>query len=246
MGTVLGAADDGDGNWAQKCDSPDIYRRNRASEYTGKLHHVLAGLLCLFTRPEASTNIFQISTAFGVFLGSLMGVALQNVGHAGDSDSCPLDKPARLLSQACSLSWRLMLVSPMLPAIFILLYVYECHESSRWLVAKAHRLRDNRLPNTAKVHYQQAYKALEDISRHRFLAARDILYQYYSLLHEAKESADRQDEHPKSSWLTHKLSKLFGSHSRQENKRENRQPNRRRNRRAIIASSLCMFAQQFR
>lgn len=163
-------------------------------------------------------------------LGSLVGVALQRVGDPSNTDKCPLNSSAALLQQSCSLNWRLMLASPFIPALFLFLYIYGCHESPRWLVAKAHRLRDSHRPDTARVYYQKAYKALEELSRHRLLAARDMLSHYYLLDEEANDLADRQDAHPRRLWLTHQFSELFG---------------RRRNRRAILASSINMFAQQF-
>lgn len=163
-------------------------------------------------------------------LGSVAGVALQRVGDASDTDICNLNDSHQLLSQACSLNWRLMLATPFVPALFLFLYIYSCHESPRWLVAKAHTLRDSRRPETAKVHYQKAYKALEELSRHRILAARDILSHYYLLDEEAHDLSMRQDRNPRRLWFIHRFAELFG---------------RRRNRRAILASSINMFAQQF-
>lgn len=163
-------------------------------------------------------------------LGSLAGVILQRVGNASNTNICPLNDSQKLLQQTCSLNWRLILATPFVPALFLFLYIYTCYESPRWLVAKAHHLRDTRRPETAKVHYKKAYKALEAMSRHRLLAARDMLSHYYLLDEEAHDLSKRQDKHPRRIWLTHKCAELFG---------------RRRNRRAILASSINMFAQQF-
>jgi MFS family permease len=173
---------------------------------------------------------WQVSTALGIMLGSLSGVALQHVGNVGNLGICPLADPAKLLSWTCSSNWRLMLASPCILPIFLLAFIYGCHESPRWLVAKAHRLYYNDRPETAKVHYQKAYKALEELSRHRLLAARDMLSHYYLLDEEKGLLAERLDEHPRRLWLTHQLSELLG---------------RKRNRRAILASTVCVFAQQF-
>lgn len=163
-------------------------------------------------------------------LGSLAGVVLQRVGNASNTRLCPLKNSEQLLQQNCSLNWRLMLATPFVPALFLFFYIYTCHESPRWLVANAHNLRDTRRPDTAKVYYQKAYKALEQLSRHRLLAARDILSHYYLLDEEAHDLSERLDKHPRRAWIVHKFSELFG---------------RRRNRRAILASSINMFAQQF-
>ncbi|KAK5083271.1 hypothetical protein LTR70_008238 [Exophiala xenobiotica] len=173
---------------------------------------------------------WQVFTALGIMLGSLSGVVLQRMGNASNKDKCPLADPGKLLSWTCSKHWRLMLASPSVLPIFLLLFIYECCESPRWTVAKAHMLRLNDRPKAAKYHCQAAYKALEELSRHRLLAARDMLSHYYLLDEERIDLADRLEVHPKRVWLTHQLVELFG---------------RRRNRRAILASSVCMFAQQF-
>lgn len=163
-------------------------------------------------------------------LGSLAGVAFQRVGDASQTTLCPPNDSQKLLQQTCSLNWRLMLATPFVPALFLFLYIYTCHESPRWLVARAHTLRRSGRSEKAKIHYQKAYKALEELSRHRILAARDMLLHYYLLEEEANDLTNRQELHPSRLWITHQMSELFG---------------RRRNRRAILASSINMFAQQF-
>ena len=163
-------------------------------------------------------------------LGSLAGVALQHLGQASNDVECPIENPSRLLLWTCSMHWRLILGSPFIVPTLLLAYIYTCYESPRWLVARAHLLRLNDRPKAAQQHYQEAYAALEALSRHRMLAAREILWYYFLLHEERKDLSKRMENHPGRIWLVHQLSELFG---------------RRRNRRAIFASSVCMFAQQF-
>jgi len=173
---------------------------------------------------------WQAWTAFGIMLGCLSGVALQHLGNVSNPEICPPTDPSKLLEWSCSKNWRLILASPSILPIFLLLYIYTCHESPRWAVAEGHRLRINLRPEAAKHYYQKAYSGLEALSRHELLAARDMLSHYYLLDEESRDLAYRLEKHPRRVWLVHQLFELSG---------------RRRNRRAIMASSICMFAQQF-
>lgn len=148
---------------------------------------------------------FQVFTAFGIMLGCLTGVAFQR-------------------------NWRYILASPVPLAVLLFLFTYRCHESPRWTVAKAHRLRLSERYEAAKCHYEHAWKALSDLSLHRLIAARDMLSHYYLLDEERKDLVNRLEKNPTRPEALNSFSELFV---------------RRRNRRAILASSICMFAQQF-
>jgi len=84
---------------------------------------------------------WQLWTAFGIFLGTCANLAMARVGKNG---------------------WRLQLGSAMIPAIPLLLFIYFCPESPRWLMKK------NR--------YTKAYKSLLVLRNNPLQAARDIYY----------------------------------------------------------------------
>lgn len=56
---------------------------------------------------------WQVWTAFGIMLGNIMGVAFYPLGEVG---------------------WRYMLASSFVPPLFVMLQVYFCPESPRWLI----------------------------------------------------------------------------------------------------------------
>ncbi|KAI0398099.1 sugar transporter-domain-containing protein [Xylariaceae sp. FL0594] len=81
---------------------------------------------------------WQMWTAFGIFLGTVINVAVYN----------------------SPLNWRLMLGAPFIPAVPLVLLIYLCPESPRWLMKK------NR--------YAQAWKSLTLLRYHPVQAARDM------------------------------------------------------------------------
>lgn len=181
---------------------------------------------------------WQTFVALGIAIGCIVSVALHRSGDILSSDRCPLpgqegfkgaESVNDLLSWRCSWNWRLILASPMVLPLFLATMIYFCPESPRWTVAEAHRLYMLNQPNRAEALYKKAFKDLEYLSRHRLLAARDI-FSHFFLLREQKNEMWRERDNPRRGWVSYKLRQLLGH---------------QRNRRAITASSLCMFAQQF-
>ena len=87
---------------------------------------------------------WQFWTAFGIMLGTAINLA---VYHAGGGNS---------------LNWRLMLGAPFLPAVPLVLFIYLCPESPRWLMKK------NR--------YADAWKSMSRLRWNDITVARDIYY----------------------------------------------------------------------
>ncbi|KAI0517432.1 sugar transporter-domain-containing protein [Xylaria bambusicola] len=82
---------------------------------------------------------WQMWTAFGIFLGTAINLAVYNVGPN---------------------NWRLMLGAPFIPAVPLLLLIFFCPESPRWLMKK------NRYP--------QAWTSLNLLRHHPIQVARDM------------------------------------------------------------------------
>ncbi|KAK5044803.1 hypothetical protein LTR84_010459 [Exophiala bonariae] len=164
--------------------------------------------------------LWQLFTAVGIMLGSVSGVVLQDIGSSDCED---------LTSLKCSLNWRLMLASPAIAPIVLALYIYTQSESPRWLINEGHRLSKNDLPNLAQKRYEQAWVGLKKLRRQRLQAAKDMFEMYYLLQKERREISSIKDS-PERSWSRKGIFELFSV---------------RRNRRAMVASLVCMFAQQF-
>ncbi|KAJ9635352.1 hypothetical protein H2201_008745 [Coniosporium apollinis] len=84
---------------------------------------------------------WQMWTAFGIFLGFCANLAVADTG---------------------TIAWRLQLGSAFIPAVPLLLGVYFCPESPRWLMKK------NR--------YRKAFHSLRKLRYHDIQAARDLYY----------------------------------------------------------------------
>jgi len=84
---------------------------------------------------------WQLWTAFGIFLGTVANLILFQVG---------------------AIAWRLQMASAFLPAIPLLLGVYFCPESPRWLMKKGR--------------YNEAFVNLCKLRNHPIQAARDCYY----------------------------------------------------------------------
>lgn len=93
---------------------------------------------------------WQVWTAFGILLGTCANLVFVNVGD---------------------IAWRLQLGSAIVPAIPLVLGVWFCPESPRWLLKKA------------KV--QKAYKSLTRLRNAPLQAARDLYYIHSQLVVEA-------------------------------------------------------------
>ncbi|KAK6974591.1 sugar transporter [Favolaschia claudopus] len=92
---------------------------------------------------------WQLWTAFGIFLGFCANLALYQVGPV---------------------AWRLQLGSAFLPAVPLLLGVYMCPESPRWLMKKGR--------------YQDAYESFKRLRNTELQAARDLYYVHRQLVEE--------------------------------------------------------------
>jgi sugar porter (SP) family MFS transporter len=84
---------------------------------------------------------WQMWTAFGIMLGTAFNLAVYNVPN---------------------INWRLMLGAPFLPAVPLLLLIYLCPESPRWLMKKRR--------------YLEAWKSMNQLRTHEIQVARDMYY----------------------------------------------------------------------
>ncbi|OJJ48879.1 hypothetical protein ASPZODRAFT_149862 [Penicilliopsis zonata CBS 506.65] len=116
----------------------------------------------VYSAENAPTNIrgglvmsWQLWTACGIFLGTCANLAVANTG---------------------SLSWRLQLGSAFIPAVPLLLGVWFCPESPRWLM-------------TRKTH-KQAYQSLLQLRNTPLQAARDLYYIHAQLVMEKQMLED--------------------------------------------------------
>ncbi|RVX71853.1 hypothetical protein B0A52_04252 [Exophiala mesophila] len=92
---------------------------------------------------------WQVWTAFGIFLGTCANLAVKDTGR---------------------ISWRLQLGSAFIPAIPLVLGIYFCPESPRWLLKKKR--------------YVKAYKSLLRLRNTPLQAARDLYLIHAQLLQE--------------------------------------------------------------
>ncbi|KAH9935571.1 uncharacterized protein B0H18DRAFT_976314 [Fomitopsis serialis] len=110
----------------------------------------------------ALVMMWQMWTAFGIMFGYVMDVSFYHVPN----------KPG-----ITGLNWRLMLASAGVPALFIMLQVYLCPESPRWLLSKGR--------------YDKAYDSLLRLRNSPLQAARDLYYIHVQLEAEAESFAGR-------------------------------------------------------
>ncbi|KAI5859003.1 MFS sugar transporter [Tricharina praecox] len=154
---------------------------------------------------------WQMFTAFGIFLGTLMGRVFYDVGNVDSNEVCTEALKnkvfATLLSTECSLRWRLMIGSPMVLPLVVCVHVWFVPESPRWYMKHGTQ------------YYKNAYDSLCQLRESRLQAARDLFY-IHCLLHAEREIQNRH----------HRLFEIFS---------------RPRNRRALQASFIVMFMQQF-
>ncbi|EIT72927.1 hypothetical protein BDV35DRAFT_404842 [Aspergillus flavus] len=149
---------------------------------------------------NAPTNVrgglvmsWQIWTAFGIFLGTCANLAVVNTG---------------------AIAWRLQLGSAFIPAVPLLLGVYWCPESPRWLLTK----------NNAR----KAYNSLLRLRNSPLQAARD-LYKIHSQIKMERKLIETSTEFSKSDNMIVRFIELFTVP---------------RNRRATQASGIVMIGQQ--
>ncbi|KAI0819328.1 hypothetical protein BC628DRAFT_1333246 [Trametes gibbosa] len=94
----------------------------------------------------ALVMMWQMWTAFGIMIGTVMSLVFYNV------KSPHVD----------GLNWRLMLGSAGVPALIIMSQVYFCPESPRWLIGKGR--------------YDKAFESLVRLRKSKLQAARDLYY----------------------------------------------------------------------
>jgi len=94
---------------------------------------------------------WQMWTAFGIFLGFSANLAVYKVG---------------------AIAWRLQLGSAFIPAVPLLIGVYFCPESPRWLMKKGR--------------YVAAYRSLLRLRNTPLQAARDLYYVHAQLIEESR------------------------------------------------------------
>lgn len=112
----------------------------------------------VFSAENAPTNIrgglvmsWQVWTAFGIFLGTCANLAVKDIGHG--------------------LNWRFQLGSAFIPAVPLVLGIWFCPESPRWLMTKGN--------------YAKAYRSLLRLRNTPLQAARDLYFIHAQL--EAEE-----------------------------------------------------------
>jgi sugar porter (SP) family MFS transporter len=93
---------------------------------------------------------WQVWTAFGIFLGTCANLAVKDVTKIA--------------------AWRLQLGSAFIPAIPLVLFIFMCPESPRWLMQKKR--------------YQEAYKSFLRLRKSPLQAARDLYYAHVLLRQE--------------------------------------------------------------
>jgi len=110
--------------------------------------------------------MWQMWTAFGIALGLVAGAIFYKVGGAYNNPACTaFDVPHELLvSQKCSLNWRLMMGSQILLPIILCIHVLFCDESPRWYIKKGN--------------YESAFKSLINLRKTNLQAARDLFYMH--------------------------------------------------------------------
>ncbi|KAK5047957.1 hypothetical protein LTR84_006147 [Exophiala bonariae] len=110
----------------------------------------------VFSAENAPTNIrgglvmtWQVWTAFGIFLGTCANLAVKDVGR---------------------IAWRLQLGSAFIPAVPLVIGIYFCPESPRWLMKKGR--------------HAEAYKSLVRLRNTPLQAARDLYFIHAQLIQE--------------------------------------------------------------
>jgi MFS family permease len=175
--------------------------------------------------------MWQMFTAFGIMLGYLAGVALGGIVPGGTEACHSIATNDTLLAKGCSLNWRLILGSPMIAPIVLAMYIYTQPESPRWLIAKGHKykLEGGKKEAISRARYMSAWNALVKLRHEDVQAARDMFLMYHLLEMEQREvKEDRRIK--KTKWYQKGVLELVTVN---------------RNWRALRASLICMFAQQF-
>lgn len=111
----------------------------------------------VFSAEVAPTNIrgglvmsWQVWTAFGIFLGTCANLVVVNTGD--------------------NIAWRLQLGSAFIPAVPLVLGVWFCPESPRWLISKRN--------------FAKAYRSLVRLRNSPLQAARDLYFIHAQIVQE--------------------------------------------------------------
>lgn len=110
----------------------------------------------------------------------------------------------------------------MIPPIILAAYIFTQPESPRWLLAKAHKTENKKIKSE---YYKRTFHDLTRLRNSELLAARDMILMHYRL---RKEEQRRQESG--TVWYRRGVYELFAIS---------------RNRRALSASLIVMFFQQF-
>ncbi|KAI1326133.1 hypothetical protein F5Y16DRAFT_422055 [Xylariaceae sp. FL0255] len=162
--------------------------------------------------------MWQLSTAFGITLGYVFGIAFESIGGP-----C---RTSGKIELPCSLNWRLMLAVPSLPPILVLLYVFFVPESPRFLIQKGYKATKGANQNEddnkkrAQKYYQEAFDSLVKLNPTKLQAAQEFFFIYHTV----------QEKYRNPSGVLTMYKQMW-----QE----------RRTRYALWASIIVMFFQQF-
>jgi len=113
----------------------------------------------------------------------------------------------------------------MVAPILLAMYIFTQPESPRWLLAKAHKADKAGKSAKSKKYYSRVFRSLTSLRHSKLQAARDMMLIHYRLRKE-----DELRTVNKTSWYKGGIYELFTVG---------------RNRRAVIASPIVMFMQQF-
>ena len=113
-------------------------------------------------------------------------------------------------------------MSQMIPPIILAMYIFHQPESPRWLLAKAQESGNKKRKSR---YYKTVFQDLTKLRNSELLAARDMILMHYRL---KKEEELRKLAN--TIWYRRGIYELFS---------------KRRNRRAVTASLIVMFFQQF-
>lgn len=104
--------------------------------------HRVRGALVMF---------WQLWVVAGIFLGLLANIAVKDTGK---------------------LSWRLQFGSACIPSLILMLGIWFCPESPRWLMKKGR--------------HAEAFKSMNKLRAHQIIAARDFYYSHVLYVEELK------------------------------------------------------------
>ena len=113
----------------------------------------------------------------------------------------------------------------MIAPVILAMYIYTQPESPRWLLAKAHKAIHAGQEARSKEYYAEVFQSLISLRHSKLQAARDMMLIHFRLRKEEELRAQNN-----TTWYKRGVWELFS---------------KRRNRRAVIASLVTMFFQQF-